>query len=112
MMQRVCLGEAWWAGKKKELFLRAEAERAAKILEAEERAKKLEKRRQMKGKRKVDALSAITMDARVRERMGKWKYTLMPWRRDAVAEELELIDEIMKELDKTGSDMNQAKNDS
>jgi hypothetical protein len=99
-MQRVALGEPWWAAKKRELFERAQAEREALAKEQAEKEKKLEKRRQIKGKRKIDALAAISMDVRVRQRMGKWMYLLMPWRRDAVAEEIEILDEITKELDK------------
>jgi hypothetical protein len=99
-MQRVALGEAWWTLKKRELHERAQAEREAIAKEKAEKEKKLEQRRQIKGKRKMDALEAISMDVRVRQRMGKWIYILMPWRRDAVAEEIEILDEIAKELDK------------
>jgi predicted Holliday junction resolvase-like endonuclease len=98
-MQRVSLGEPWWAAKKKELYTRAQLEREAIAREQEEKEKKLEKRRQMKGRRKKDALAAISMDVRVRERMGKWRYALMPWRREAVAEEIEILDEMVAQLD-------------
>jgi uncharacterized membrane protein YccC len=98
-MQRVSLGEPWWAAKKKELYTRAQAERDAAAREKAEKDKKLEKMRQMKGKRKMGALEAISMDMRVRERMGKWRYTFMPWRRNLVVEELERMDEMLAQLE-------------
>lgn len=93
-MQRVSFGEPWWAAKKKELYLRAQVERDAVAREKAENERRLQKRHQMK-----DAQAAITMDLRVRERMGPWKYALMPWKRGEVAEELEVYDRMVAELD-------------
>jgi hypothetical protein len=42
-MQRVSLGEPWWAAKKKELYTRAQAERDAAAREKAEKEKKLER---------------------------------------------------------------------
>jgi hypothetical protein len=100
-MQHVCLGEAWWAAKKEELYAKAEAKRQAQELKATQKQKEIDRRQKKKGKRgdKKGTLSAISMDVRVRERMGKWRYMLMPWRRQAVVEELEMMDRIAAELD-------------
>ena len=44
----------------------------------------------------------MSMEFRVRERMGKFRYTFMPWQRQAVLEQLETLDAIEAEMEKAG----------
>jgi hypothetical protein len=96
IMQRVTLGEAWWNHKKMELW-----ESQKKILDAKRMEKDKKKHKADARKEKLSTVQNmdVSMEFRVRERMGKFRYTFMPWQRVAVLEELENLDAIEAELE-------------
>ena len=96
IMQRVTLGEAWWNTKKLELWDKQKLVLQAKKFEKD---KKKQKANARKGKLATVQNMDVSMEFRVRERMGKFRYTFMPWQRPAVLEQIETLDAIEAELE-------------
>ena len=96
IMQRVTLGENWWNTKKLELWDVAQKQVNAKKLEKDRKKQKADAR---KGKMTTVQNMDTSMEFRVRERMGKFRYTFMPWQRVAVLEQIETLDAIEAELE-------------
>lgn len=95
-MQRVTLGESWWNTKKLELWDKQKLVLQAKKFEKD---KKKQKANARKGKMATVQTMDVSMEFRVRDRMGKFRYTFMPWQRPAVLEQLETLDAIEAELE-------------
>ena len=96
IMQRVTLGESWWNKKKLELWDAAKKVRDAKRFEKDKKKQKADAR---KGKLATVQNMDMTMEFRVRQRMGRFRYTFMPWQRPAVLEQIETLDAIEAELE-------------
>lgn len=96
IMQRVTLGEAWWNAKKMEL---AEKAKMVKEMKTADIAKKKHKADMKKGKKTSIENVDVSLEFRVRERMGWFKYNFMPWQRVTVLEQLETLDAIEAELE-------------
>lgn len=96
IMQRVTLGEAWWERKKLDLWIAKEKIRNAKKFETDKKKQKVNAR---KGKLGTVQTMDVSMEFRVRQRMGGFRYTFMPWQRPAVLEQLETLDAIEAELE-------------
>ena len=52
-----------------------------------------------KGKSNTVQNMDVSMEFRVRDRMGKFRYTFMPWQRIEVLEQIETLDAIEAELE-------------
>lgn len=100
IMQRVTLGEPWWNKRKMEMYLVAEATRQSLAEEQENAKKGRDKMKERKAKQKErNVQKEISIEFRVRERMGYFRYNFMPWTRKQVYEEIETLDSIEAELD-------------
>lgn len=96
IMQRVTLGESWWNTKKLEMYDAAKKVRDANRFEKDKKKQKSDAR---KGKLATVQNMDVSMEFRVRERMGRFRYTFMPWQRPAVLEQIETLDAIEAELE-------------
>ncbi len=95
-MQRVTFGEAWWNAKKFELYSVVAEAKKAKQIEQDTKKAKLDAK---KGKKNKVENRTVTMEIRVRERLGYFKYNFMPWLRAKYLDQIKVLDSIEAELD-------------